>query len=123
MLFRQYWVLIETRHHKCIEIVLKPVNGKAHAETACLHVWHLVVGHSWTALLLRSYSRFWQTEKMPGDQILYLLWLLVLVLLLQLHKLQLVLKLLLFKSLLLLLLLLKLLQVVTFHFLNVLFQK
>lgn len=72
------------------------VNGKAHAETACLHVWHLVVGHSWTALLL---------------------WLLVLVLLLQLHKLQLVLKLLLFKSLLLLLLLLKLLQVVTFHFL------
>ena len=59
---------------------------------------------------------------MSGDQILYLLRLLVLVLLLQLHKLQLVLKLLLFKSLLLLLLLLKLLQVVTFHFLNVLFQ-
>merc|ERR1711963_154712 len=61
------------------------VNGKAHAETACLHVWHLVVAHGWAALLL--------------------LWVLLLVLVLQVHKLQ---------------LLLKLLQVVTFHFLNVL---
>ena len=34
--------------------VLLPVNRKTHIEAAGgLHIWHLVVAHSWTALLLR----------------------------------------------------------------------
>ena len=30
-----------------------PFNRKTHVEAAGLHIWHLVVAHSWTALLLR----------------------------------------------------------------------
>jgi len=29
-----------------------PFNRKTHVEAAGLHIWHLVVAHSWTTLLL-----------------------------------------------------------------------
>ena len=45
-----------------------PVNRKTHVEAAGLHIWHLVVAHSWTALLLRR-QRFAQDSE--SDQTWY----------------------------------------------------